>query len=406
MISKFNCNSVPDFSKIMNTGSNVTALFTKEFYDKVSLEIGFNYTTSSFFAVDDATKEIVGHTSGESEYDDFATTLAVWGIDSTATGDEGYVGVADSSSFSIYMLDSLEVYKIQGDFVFTPNMNFVIDENYGYEFVCTIAQSDDSYKYIYDKLVALEDELDSETTLNNIWFDSYMDLNLKYNKAKKYEGKYNDIYQEWFNAMNEISHVSRQTLADLTAEKTQEILSLTSQVNDLTQEVRQLSAYESGNEVLKTQISEKNAKIGELNLELQDINALYNAVDITSDNQSVYDAAFEEGVTSVDLDVDTGGFYDSGFSEGVASVDITSDNDSIFQSAYQEGVESVDKSSEVAQITKLKEDIKALKSQIESTVITEGTSIDSTESGLLKFNKFIAPALIAGVALLTFMKSK
>ena len=364
MISKFNCNSVPDFSKIMNTGSNATVLFTKEFYDKVSSEIGFNYTTSSFFAVDDATKEILGHTSGESEYDNFATSMAVWGIDSTATGDEGYVGVADGSSFSIYMLDSLEVYKIQGDFVFTTNMSVFIDDNYGYDFVCTIAQSDDSYKYIYDRLVALEDDLDSETTWSNLWFDSYMDLNTKYNKAKKYEGKYNDIYQEWFNAMNEISHVSRQTLADLTAEKTQEILTLTSQVNDLAQQVKQLSAYESGNEVLKTEISEKNAKIGELNRELQEINALYNAVDITSDN------------------------------------------DSIFQSAYQEGVESVDKSIEVAQITKLKEDIKALKLQIESTVITEGTSIDSTESGLLKFNKFIAPALIAGVALLTFMKSK
>ena len=65
------------------------------------------------------------------------------------------------------------------------------------------------------------------------------------------------------------------------------------------------------------------------------------SVDITTDNQGVYDTAFAAGVASVDITTDNQGVYDGAFAAGVASVDITTDNQGVYDSAFADGVASV-----------------------------------------------------------------
>ena len=60
------------------------------------------------------------------------------------------------------------------------------------------------------------------------------------------------------------------------------------------------------------------------------------SVDITSDNQAIYDGAYEDGEASV-VCADITSDNQEAYNEGAASVDITSDN----QEAYDEGAASV-----------------------------------------------------------------
>ncbi len=239
MLSTLNCNSVPDFSRVANTGNNLTILITNGFYDKVSKEIGFNYTSSSYFAVNDATGEIVGYTlGGEGEYDDYQTSFAVWGKDSTETVTDSstYIGIEDEQTFSIYILDGLDIWEVMAEGVYVINGSVVVNEDINIEFKCTIQQSEGSFNYLYEQLTALEDELESVTITKDWAMGEYISAYLASDttqlekEVKKWKGKYNEIYQEWFDALNEISHVSRETHSEEIALKVKEISDLTEQL--------------------------------------------------------------------------------------------------------------------------------------------------------------------------------
>ena len=57
-------------------------------------------------------------------------------------------------------------------------------------------------------------------------------------------------------------------------------------------------------------------------------------MDITSDNDGLYQSGFDAGAASVDITFDN---VEIAFDVGVASVDITSDNDGLYQSGFDAG---------------------------------------------------------------------
>lgn len=153
------CNSIINFSKIQNTGSNMTIGFNKGFVNYLKSSIGLTESNSTFFAASDSTNEIVGV---QSDYNDSMAALAVWGIDSSEKDvNRDFIGLLDDESFSIFVMVDLNIYQINQTLSYSQNGIVIFDENNRVSEVCYTEPTQDNY----DKLVEASEGLSEELIL-------------------------------------------------------------------------------------------------------------------------------------------------------------------------------------------------------------------------------------------------
>lgn len=249
------CNSIIDFTKIQNTGSNMTIGFNKGFVNYLKSSIGLTESNSTFFAASDSTNEIVGV---DSNYNNSTAALAVWGIDSSEKDvNRDFIGLLDDESFSIFVMVDLNIYQINQTLSYSQNGIVIFDENNRVSEVCYTEPTQDNY----DKLVEASEGLSEELILAQ---DS----------------------------------IERRP-PDLPTFPSKPITSTpTTPIDDpiiVEDGVDESGFYESG-------FSDGVA-----------------SVDITSDNEAVFSAGYSEGVASVDITSDNQIAYAQGYEDGVAS---------------------------------------------------------------------------------------
>ena len=132
------CNSIIDFTKIQNTGSNMTIIFTQQFIDKLKLEYNLLESDASFFAASDFSNEIVGF---DKDFNNGISSLAVWGVDSLEQDDNrDFIGLEDNEPFSVFVIINSVIYQISKEYEYSQNGIEIVEESVDLIEVCTLQE--------------------------------------------------------------------------------------------------------------------------------------------------------------------------------------------------------------------------------------------------------------------------
>ena len=267
------CNSIIDFSKIQNTGSNMTAVFTWELIDELRLSIGLTDSNATFFAASDVTNEVVAVSS---EFIDGMISIAIWGSDfSEKDINRSFVGLEEGELFSIFVMVRLNIYQISTPMSYSQNGFLIMRQGEDLLEVCYTAPSEYNYSQLEQQIISLNENA-------TLWYDLYMADLPKINAYDRLKEDNEEIREAYLN-----SYSAEQYLADIGV-KNDEITKLKEELRD---NILSLGLSDNSNEVLRQQLEDKGVKITQLNDEIKSI------------QQQIEDIIPEDGITQDDLDV-------------------------------------------------------------------------------------------------------
>ena len=350
------CNSIIDFSKIQNTGSNMTAVFTWELIDELRLSIGLTDSNATFFAASDVTNEVVAVSS---EFIDGMISIAIWGSDfSEKDINRSFVGLEEGELFSIFVMVRLNIYQISTPMSYSQNGFLIMRQGEDLLEVCYTAPSEYNYSQLEQQIISLNENA-------TLWYDLYMADLPKINAYDRLKEDNEEIREAYLN-----SYSAEQYLADIGV-KNDEITKLKEELRD---NILSLGLSDSGNEVLRQQSEDKGVKITQLNDE------------ITKLNEELKDNILSLGLSDSGNEVLRQQSEDKGVKITQLNDEITKLNEEINDNILSLGLS--DNSNEVlrqqledkgVKITQLNDEIKSIQQQIEDIIPEDGITQDDLD---------------------------
>lgn len=361
------CPKVPDIKTISleNTGSSQNVLITRELIDFLSSRVGkIDFTKDFFLAISESSRMPVGisdkyNTAGLSN-------ITVWGQESRLTESDPLVndfGVpyGRDEKFLVLLVKGKNLYKV-GDSIEYATRNISVPTQKVYEY-CTLEIDDSELDEMHSEII------ESYKKYSNNWSEyKVMD---DYNRGLIHE----DLIPLFLNN------------PDFTI--VEDVIEITDPIEDIAEDIVEDKLEQ---EVLNTKptitTTEQETIVDPPEI-VADNQGFYDkgfddgvaSVDITSDNDAVFNSAYNKGYQEGYSAVDLQAIYDSGIAVGSSSVDITSDNQAVYDEAFQKGVDSVDTTPQIV-------------------------GVEKKENNRAKLHQYATPAIIGVVALFMLFGKK